>query len=145
MVFTIFGCSFWRKSKIKFLHTSMKSLTNCVRRIPSSGSLFLVTLTVVLKAACNPENCNCTLEKIKHLKRGKAGTEPWCGADILELENFFKEASRNFIFVYLLAEASKKNKINHLRMRKYWFNFIWLQKIFIWRPNSLQGVSPAVQ
>jgi hypothetical protein len=47
----------------------------CATETNSSGSLFLVILTIVLKAACNPENCTCTLEKINHLKRRKAGTE----------------------------------------------------------------------
>jgi hypothetical protein len=28
---------------------------------------------VFLKEACDPENFTCTLEKINHLKRGKAG------------------------------------------------------------------------
>ncbi len=40
----------------------MKSLIHYfVQLIPSSGSLFLVTLTIVLKAACDPENCTFTM------------------------------------------------------------------------------------
>ncbi len=40
MVFTIFNCFLWRKSKMNFRLASMKSLTNC--EIPSSNTLLVV-------------------------------------------------------------------------------------------------------
>ncbi len=55
MVFTIFGCLFMKKSKIKFLYASMKSLTICEK--PSSNP-FHWACSSFLGATCDSKSCS---------------------------------------------------------------------------------------
>jgi hypothetical protein len=65
-------------------------------------------------------------------------TEREAGTEImmLLLEHFlkvlsvFKELNRKFIFILLLNKAKNLKPFSHVQ--RYWFNFIGIQKIFIW-------------
>jgi hypothetical protein len=76
-----------------------------------------------------------TLEKIDQRQLRKAGTEnlmrilPNTGTVFTIITaNVFKEASRNFLMIFLLHKTAYKFQ-NHFRIyRKYWFNLIGLKK-----------------
>jgi hypothetical protein len=60
----------------------------------------------------------------------------------LELVSVFKEASRNFSFIFLLKKGSLKIYLKELRMdRKYGFNFRDIKKIFISCPSPFKIMS----
>jgi hypothetical protein len=115
MVFTILDFFLWRKSKVKFLLASMKSLTNC--DIPSSNPLQRYCSGFLI-AACVPKGCsvNClwswkllrkpamNVHWKKSTNESKGKPEICCGFwnNFLELVSVFKEESKNFLFLFLL-------------------------------------------
>ncbi len=94
----------WRKFKIKFLLTSIQSLTKSGNPFLSGSLSDFQVAKVVPKAACDSENCSKSplWHVIHHWERRKAGTEilVWLSGTIYRICKCFQRSWQNLLKLF---------------------------------------------
>ncbi len=121
MVFKIWSCLLWRKFQLKFLVTPMKPLTYC--EIPYSNPLqraysgFLIVIAAWVSKSCSV-TCLWSWILFRRLwmytgknwpmraKESRSKNLIRLSEQFWESASFFKEASKNFILIFLLNKTS---------------------------------------
>jgi hypothetical protein len=107
----------WRKLKIKILLASLKSPFNSKNISNKPLQEACSSSQVVPKTACHSENCSKSQlwhtcihwRKLTIDSNWSPEQKFWCSSGI-ELESVFKEASRNFIIIFIITRQPENLK-----------------------------------